>query len=214
MTTEIISIIYHEKDWQETASLLSETGLKTTFVDRGGVGSLAKAYNEGVGRIVESGTNPDYVWLVSNIYLGEPDIHEYLIAALGRLDRSFVAIHPCFASDHEFCRCNGEGEASEVPYIEFTAPLIRFEVLKQFPLNESMPYWGHDLDWGYRVRMNGHKIAVANRISVGHVYIRNAKKEKVTMDRLNLRRKTDVKTRTELIRLYGQNWREVLNYKG
>ena len=211
MTTEIISIIYHEKDWQETASLLSETGLKTTFVDRGGVGSLAKAYNEGVRRIVESGTNPDYVWLVSNVTF-EPEIVHWLrdMCIIHTLD----AIHPCFDSDHEFCTCGKTESVSEVPYIEFTAPLIRFEVLKQFPLNESMPYWGHDLDWGYRVRMNGHKIAVANRISVGHVYIRNAKKEKVTLDRLNLRRKSDVKTRTELIRLYGQNWREVLNYKG
>jgi GT2 family glycosyltransferase len=76
-----------------------------------------------------------------------------------------------------------------------------------------MPYWGHDLDWGYRVRQAGWTLAVDHDVEVGHTYIRNSKPHPATVRRRKLRILSDEPTRRTLAQEYGPDWRNVLEYR-
>jgi GT2 family glycosyltransferase len=45
--------------------------------------------------------------------------------------------------------------------------LVRASVFQDNPLDEMLPYWGQDLDWSYRVRQNGWKLAACSEIELG-----------------------------------------------
>ena len=207
--TVILSVMYTEPEWSQTLERIERChDFDKVFVERGGVGSLAKAYNDGFKQIP---SNTDYVWFVSNV-LFDPDILKRLIGKMG--ETGFAAIHPSFDnSDHLFCRSNGSDDVLSVPFVEFTAPIVRYDVFKNHILDEDMPYWGHDLDWGNRVRNAGYKIGVDHGCKIGHEYIRNAGSEwPDTIIRRELRKKTDGQTTRALERKYGKKWRELLRW--
>lgn len=208
----IVSVIYEEPEWQETKQAIEDCGILTAYVDRKGVGSLARAHNEGFKRIT-SETDLDYVWFITNVTF-DPVILPKLVKSM--VDTGYDAIHPAFDSDHVNCRPDGSGKIKAVPFIEFTAPMVRVDTFKKIKLDEKMPYWGHDVDWGYRVRKSGGTVAVDHSITVQHEYIRfkvNTKPNKVTQLRHQYRKNTNGQTKQRLVSLYGKNWRQLLEFK-
>jgi len=199
----IVAVEYYEPEYKNTIDSISSVDVPVVFIDRNGTGSLAKAYNEGFNQIK---TPCEYVWFVSNISFGR-SVLKSLVEAIG----DYAAIQPSYMSDHLSLQ-PGKGVA-EVPFVEFTCPLIRYDVFKEFPLDENMPYWGHDLDWGYRVREAGHKMAVHKEVQIGHTYIRHGCQYRITRERARLRRESNVPTTNELIKKYGKDWKNILQYQ-
>jgi GT2 family glycosyltransferase len=198
----IISVIYEEPEWEETERLVLNAGAPVFFVDREGVGSLAKAINAGFSAF---GKDYKYCWFVTNITFG-PTCFPNLIK---EMKNGWAALTPAFKSDHKLCR-PGEGVRT-VPFVEFTAPIVRSDVLLNFPLDEQMPYWGHDFDWGYRVRQAGHKLGCLATEIIDHVYIRNSKDHPVTKARLRQRKRYNMSTGLALKRKYGKDYKKVLS---
>ncbi len=201
----IIAIKYEEPEYQQTVDCIKSAGYPFIFIDRkpSGIGSLADAINRGVNFGKEQGANFRYFWVITNVTF-TPDVPAKLLQTIK--EHKAAAIHPQFASDHKHIM-EGQGVKS-VPFVEFTAAMIDIEQWQ--PLDEQMPYWGHDLDHGYRVNQAGGTILVDHTVTIDHVYIRNAKKHQITMKRLELRRATDRQTSERLKEKYGAKWREIM----
>lgn len=212
MSVCIVAVEYEEPEYTETRAAIENTGQDVVWVDRDGIGSLARAYNEGFREAQRRGAG--MVWFLSNITFG-PDVLPRLVGSLAE-NPEYAAIQPPYDSDHAFLRPNGSGKVESVPYVEFTCPLVRANVFARFPLDERMPYWGHDLDWGFRVRQAGWKVGVDQGCeSIGHTYIRHVQNPlPVTKKRHALRHASNRATRKALIRKYGNNWAQVLGYDG
>jgi hypothetical protein len=210
--TIIIALKYEEPEWQQTWECLVKTGRPIIIADRGGIGSMAKAYNKHHSQNRSLIKQYKYVWLVSNITF-DPKILDSLEKRFDECEK-LVAVHPNFKSDHahhwKYCK----DELVMVPFVEFTAPLIKEEIFNQFHLDVAMPYWGHDLDWGKRVNDAGYNIAVDTKNSIQHTYIRyNKVGRTVTEQRRQLRTLWDDHTEQALINKYGNEWRTVLKYR-
>lgn len=204
--TIIVAIEYKEPEWEKTDCCLSALDIPIILVDRKGVGSMAKSYNQGFKKALELYPKMKYVWFVSNVTFNKID----LVRLTSEIRKSkYAALHPAFDSDHEFCKVkDGVVGVKPAPFIEFTCPIVRADVFKKFQLNENMPYWGHDLDWGYRVREAGYSIGVLHGYcKISHVYIRNSEMHDITRERLEKRTATDKQTVNQLKKLYGNNWR-------
>jgi hypothetical protein len=125
----------------------------------------------------------------------------------------FSAIHPSFKSDHKHMCPQRDNVVREVPFLEFTAPIVKTKVFEKFPLDENMPYMGHDLDWGYRVKKEGHRMGVHHGVEAKHTYIRfNKNLSTVTDIRKRLRKLWDEHTEYVLTQKYGENWKSKLHY--
>lgn len=216
----IIALRYDEPEWRQTFNCLVKCGVPIVIADRGGVGNMAKAYNEAFDKAMNSDWAEKkfkYVWFVSNIVF-DPKILPVMVNRMN--SGEYAALHPTFASDHKHIQPLKEGNeffhgVKEVSFVEFTAPLVRTDVFAHNFLDEDMPYVGHDLDWGFRVRSEGHKIGVYHGCHVEHVYIRNNPNgHEVTKIRKALRKSWEKPTTEKLIGKYGQDWREVLGYYG
>lgn len=208
----IVAIEYLEKDFQETRDCIAATGLPVYYVKRNpeGVGSLAEAINRGFR---ESGAiRYEYCWFVTNITF-DPDVPLRLCRVLNLT--LAAAIHPAFSSDHAHLTAADPQKLGfvQVPFIEFTAAMVRTCVFAVHKLDEKMPFWGHDLDFGYRLLKAGFKILVHKNAGVYHTYIRNKYKSNTTLIRLQNRRNTDASTVHALKMKYGQQWKKV-NWPG
>lgn len=132
------------------------------------------------------------------------------------IETGCAAITPCFDnSDHLFQRPDGTAIVKTgIPYLEFTSPIVKTELLIEYPLDEKMPYWGHDLDWGHRIREAGYTLGVHHGVEIKHVYIRDQIDcDIITKERWKLRKQADQPTKAALIAKYGINWRSKLLYK-
>lgn len=210
----IVSVIYLEPEWQQTRESIVACDVPTHYVDRQGRGSLAKSHNVGFRKLLEKHPDLDYVWFITNPKF-DPAILPKLVEAMD--ETGYDCIHPAFDSDHLFCRPDGSGEIKAVPFVEFTAPIVKVDTFKKYPLDEYMPYWGHDFDFGYKVRSNGGVVAVHHGITVEHIYIRNnvnARPHYATTQRHELRRKSNRPTHKRLEQVYGKAWRHTLQYFG
>lgn len=201
----IVSVIYLEREWQETKACIEACGVPVYYVDRKGTGSLAEAYNRGFKQI---DIPVDYVWFISNPVF-DNDALPLLIKAMTKT--KYAAIHPSFNSDHKHIRNDNSGKVKEAKFVEFTAPIVRTDIFKDHPLNEDMPYWGHDLDWSYKVKKRGHKLGIHHGIEMRHTYMRKMNRY-VTEKRKALRREAHLSTEAALIKLYGLNWKKKLGY--
>jgi GT2 family glycosyltransferase len=212
MNVAVLSVVYAESWWSETQKSLQrmQAAVDIYHVDRQGVGSLAEAFNRGFRE--HALQRYDYVWLITNVVF-RPDVLPTLVEVITRKD--WRAIHPAFKSDHAFLRkdstLHGPGDV-ETPFIEFTAPLVHVPTFLSNPLDEAMPYIGHDLDWCYRVREQGGKVGVCRQVSVRHSYLRNltAPESAVTLRRAELRRAAEQPTLDRLVEKYGASWRKKL----
>jgi GT2 family glycosyltransferase len=210
----IVSVVYQEPEWQQTKKDIEACGVPVVYVERSppGVGSLAEAINRGFKEAPES----EFVWFVTNVTF-EPSVLNRLLESI--TDPSLAAVHPSFLSDHAHLRpmpCTfWKGSSLKaVPFVEFTAPLVRAEIFKNHLLDEKMPYVGHDMAWGYEMRELGYKVAVEHMTTLGHTYIRHRKGfHPVTHTRRMLRRKAVNPTILRLIQLYGADYKSKLQYQ-
>jgi hypothetical protein len=208
MSVGVVSIIYEEPEWKQTKKCIQRLNLPVVYVDRNGVGSLSKAFNRGFDKLLELHPDLKYVWMISNVVFNQ-DVLSKIIPYMEEYD----CIHPSFNSDHMHIRPQFYSGVKPVPFVEFTAPVVKVETFKKFPLDEELPYWGQDLSWGYEVRQAGGKIGVHYGTQVRHEYIRHKVRRKplpVTKTRQRLRKETNHSTRERLRTLYGDNWGQVL----
>jgi hypothetical protein len=213
-TVGIVSVIYQEPEWINTQICIEQCGVPIEYVDRRGVGSLAKALNDGFKKINKK-HRLDYVWFVTNPCFDSTVLPKLIVA----MDETgYDAIHPSFDSDHKHLQPDGSGEIRPVTFVEFTCPIVRVETFQRLPLDELMPYWGHDIDWGYRVRRDGGTVAVHHGTYVKHEYIRNRVKtrpHRATLVRRAKRKRTNSQTYRRLEQLYGKTtWRDIVGYYG
>lgn len=207
----ILAVVYHEPEWIQTCVSIAEhcSGIPIVFVDRKGFGSLAEAVNRGIR---DNCIPTSYVWVLTNVVFG-PQCLQQLMAEIQAQD-DLVAVSPAFNSDHAFMRpIPGPRRLVEVPFVEFTCPLVQTQYLRDVPLDERMPYAGHDIDWGYQMRERGRKLAVLQNVIVGHVYIRDTvfqKPNPITRKRHRLRVLAEESTKAYLHAKHGPEWRQKL----
>lgn len=217
--TIIILMKYDEPEWRDTFDCVHKTGCPIIIADRAGVGSMAAAYNKALVWNLSTILQYKYVWFVSNVTFPEGLLSE--LTSFMELDPQHSVIHPAFGSDHNhLCPPAGPDPFSryiEVPFIEFTAPLMRTDLFGdgQLFLDEDMPFTGHDLDWSYRAKELGKKLFVDRGVTLGHTYIRRNKNGHLVTDiRKKIRKSWEPHTVAALERKYGTDWRTVLGYKG
>lgn len=197
----IIALEYLEKDYQQTINCLDKCPQLIIKADRRGYLGIAKAFNEAFAKIPPG---IQYVWFITNIVFSRYDI-DSLVAAMDLTGHA--AISPTFDSDHPHIRPKSENAIRVAPFIEFTCPMVRADVFRQFPLDERMPYDIHDLDWSHRVKEAGHTLGVHYGVKVGHTYLRNSKStEHITEKRKRLRKLALVRTHEYAAQKYGNGW--------
>lgn len=213
----IVAIKYQELEWEEFTlpcikEAAAETGADIIMVDRQGTGSLAEAVN----RSFKDGSlqkEYEYALITTNVTFAGWVIKKLLKEIQ---EHGLVAIHPSFASDHPHLQIQAERVLvdTKAPFVEFTCPMVSVEAMTKNLLDEDMPYWGHDLDWGYRIKQSGpHLIGVSHSTIIGHTYIRNNKKqEPVTIARADMRKQTDGFTKQKIVSKYGHAWKKILMY--
>jgi hypothetical protein len=202
--TAIIVLEYLEGYFRQTLDSLNGLNADVFYAYRDGVGSMSRAYNDAYNKHV-LGLHYDNVWFVSNITF-LPEVLEKLEKGI----EGYGAIHPAFNSDHKHIRPDGSGQVKEVPFIEFTAPMFKTWVFEKYMLNDSYWYWFYDLIISKQMRDAGIKMATHHGAEVGHVYLRNNKKEEISQirERLrNYRHKIEIK---QLEQEYGKNWNQIL----
>lgn len=216
MKTLIIAVAYLEPSWKATQDCLLRCDNRVIIVDREGVGSLAGAYNHAFNKYSKG---YEYVWFVSNVTFKPGLVNELEQAMEAWPD--YAAIHPIMmTSDHPHMRSSLYLKSKldkcvlvrPVPFVEFTAPMVRVDVFEKMQLDESMPYMGHDLDWGYRIREAGYKIGVHHGVSVEHSYIRHSPDHPITRARHSNRKAMDQLTKARLVEKYGPQWESKLKY--
>jgi hypothetical protein len=202
--TAILSVIYHESEWIQTINgIAAMHGYPSFFHDRQGIGSLAHSFNEGFR--AHGLARFDYVWMLTNVIPYSKETLPALINAM-ESDPKLAAISPTFNSDHPHCCPGFATGVRECMFVEFTCPLVRSSVFESIQLDELMPYAGHDVDWGYKVRQAGWKIAVHHGTSVGHVYIRHSESlHTSTIARKRLREHNEEPTKQLIHARYGQD---------
>lgn len=202
----IISLEYHEPEYKRTQDCLDKCPQLVLKADRLGYLGIPRAFNEAFTRLP---VGFEYVWFTTNITFNRHDI-DALVAAMDLT--GYAAITPCFNSDHPHIRPkHGEQGVKEASFVEFTCPMVRTSVFRDFPLDERMPYDIHDLDWSARVKNNGHKLGVHYGVQVGHVYLRNSTSDHfITKKRKKYRERALPDTHDYAARKWGKNWKSII----
>lgn len=216
----IVSIVYKENEWQETKKCVEACGVPVVYVERRpeGIGSLAEAINRGF-KEAKKKYEPQYVWFVTNITF-DPQILEILVSDMDK-SRIIAALHPYFNSDHKHLqrfvldtsKIFPNHFVRQVPFIEFTAAIVKSEIFEKFPLDEQMPYVGHDMAWSYEITRAGFYVGVHDNVTIGHTYIRHKdQNNKFTKARRKMRRHAVEGTKRRLIELYGKDYQDKIQY--
>lgn len=204
----VVYLEYLEPNWQATQMCLDRLPHLTIKADRLGYLGIPRAFNEAFSKVP---AGVDYVWFVTNITFTRQDI-DGLVAAMDRT--GYAAISPCFDSDHPHLRPHSyhyDQDVQVAKFVEFTCPIVRADVFRQFPLDEEMPYDIHDLDWSHRVKMAGHTLGVHYGVKVNHVYLRNSTSDHwATKKRKRYRAVSLERTHKKAAEKWGQNWRELI----
>lgn len=207
MTTVIpIVLQYEEKGWTErTIECLEAAGMHNyRIADREGVGSMTRAFNDAVATIEEDECL--FVWWITNVTFPP----KLLNSLLDAFDPDTAAVHPLMpTSDHIYMR-EADG-VEDVPFVEWTAPLIRLAALDDVGLCDPiMPYVGMDIDWSHRAKLKGWKLKVDGRVELTHEYLRNNAPEPISQIRASLRKLRDKETRARLAEKWGRDWKKQL----
>jgi hypothetical protein len=215
----IIALKYEEPEYQETIKCIEATGLPVIWANRDGVGNYSRAFNEAFKHGVVWMPNAldafmipidfKYTWMISNITFA-PDIPFKLAEVLDKMT-NVSAVHPAMpGSDHRHQWPNIDPCPTIVPFIEWTAPMVRTDAFRSVKLNEELAYYYMDLDWCYRIS-RVHKlgnVAVAHHAVIGHTYLRSARQHLVSKIRSQLRDWWTPRSQREMARIYGPGWKK------
>lgn len=220
MHVAILSMIYHEPEWLHTVGAIAKycPVFPTYFAERHGVLGLSQAFNDAFE--ANHLKHFDYVWFLTNLSFSGPLLQEMLGVLYSMPDKErkkVAAIHPAFKSDHQHLRPRMPGDVLEVPFVEFTAPLVNAEVFAGLKLDPAMPYTGHDIDWGYQARKMGLRLLsyTPKESETQHSYLRHSgSPHPATAERKRRRQEAETATCLRLRNKYGDNWRDLLKYQG
>lgn len=207
----VIALKYYEKDYPSVLRNLEKLGSKIYTADRDGVGSISKAFNTAVKLNLEEIRKTPYLWFVTNIGCHKTaavDLANALETTNG------AAIHPQFKSDHPHISGKDrtrKPEVQEIPFIEFTAPMIRTDVFLQYFLDEDFWFYYMDLVFSKQLRDAGLKMYVHYGVKIEHVYLRNSgQKEEISKLREKVRQYRDPIEVRLLREKFGEDWRKQL----
>jgi hypothetical protein len=206
----IVAIVYREPEYEDTRRCIEATGLPVVWVERDpiGVGSLAEAVNRGVRMAPLS----DFLFIVTNVTFSK----DLPVAVAEEFNGcpTIAAIAPCFDSDHKHSQQQKHAcPIQVVPFVEFTAVMVRDHVMRDFPLDEDLEYVGHDMDWGVRMRRAAWMLAVDHREKLGHTYIRHKKERNAYTEKRKMLRKAALpQTISKLKEKYGMNYKDIIQY--
>lgn len=226
--SQILPIVlkYHEKGWTErTVKCLLDAGFSQediVFADRDGVGNMSRAFNAAIhllkteddleyiqfrGEYKTRMMGVKYIWFLTNVEFSP----EMPLSLLSAFDSETAAVHPAFDSQHHFI-ANTVGIAPEVPFIEWTAPMVRADVFYELGgLDENLQYWGMDLAFSKAAKDKGYVLKVDGRYRLKHTYLHlHGTPESITRIRKQLRELYDKPTEDYLIGKYGENWLSLL----
>ena len=214
--SDILPIVlkYEEKGWTEkTVQCLYDAGFKEwdiLFADRDGVGNMSRAFNfhfqyadlACLGDGVILSETYKFTWFLTNVEFPP----EMPLSLLSCFDKETAAVHPAFDSEHPHIK-TAFGVVPDVPFIEWTAPMVRTSLFEQFGgLDEQMPYWGMDLSFSKKCRDAGYMLKIDGRYRLKHNYLRTNAPEKISLIRRELRSLYDRSTEERLIQVHGENY--------
>lgn len=204
MSIRIIALKYEEPYYSDTLECIWATGIPVTYADRQGVGNFSKAMNEAALQ-----NHPEeYLWFLTDVTFDPKTPFGLMESAI---KHNLSAVHPAHPSDHASHIPDGSGEVKLVPYVEWTAPLVRNETFKALGgLDEDHHYWYQDLIYSKLLRDAGLRMGVDHGNPVGHTYRRNQIEHEITKQRYNMRIKRDSIERGILRKKFGPNWRRIL----
>lgn len=218
--TIIVSLIYDEPEWAETKQCIESSGLPVEYVSRDGVGNMARAFNTCFPPLAKYSdwlckdflSKVDYFWFVTNIIF-DKDLPNKLVQAMD--ETGFAAIHPAMkTSDHRHQWPDGSGEVKEVPFVEWTAPMVRADVFLNNPLDEMLAYYYMDLSWCHEVKQQGYKVGVHHGVEINHTYLRNKQKpHPISEIRKQLRNYWTPISQQRMLDKYGKGWEQLMNWK-
>ena len=206
-----IVLEYLEPGWHEqTMQCLLNSGFKQENilqVGREGVGSMSAAFNrvfEGVYGFDVIAT--EYVWFLTNATFTTPT-PLYLYRMLDQ-DGGLGVVHPTFNSSHPWLSALKTN--FDVPFVELTAPMFRMDALRDVGLmDEQLPFWGMDADWGYRAKVEGWRSGVDVSM-ISHTYLHQSQPHPISKIRAALRSLYDEQTRNRLVEKYGADWKQLI----
>lgn len=172
---KLVAIVLHYKEQDITAKAIQclyASGYEGPFVyaKRDGVGRMSRAFNIAYQEAIDR-YNPEYVWFITNVTFGGNTMIE-LLGGL-EVDPKCAAIQPSMpTSDHEFLRSRNHGTVEKVPFVEWTAPMIRTKALYDVGLlYESMGYVHFDMEWCWRAMGAGYHVCVDFSCAIDHQYL-------------------------------------------
>jgi hypothetical protein len=209
-------VLYYEEPgyFDSTMKCLTASGLNrdTIIVTREGVGSMSKAFNEGVLKAGGEFSSSDYLLWITNVSF-DPKLPFQMLSQM-QADNKIAAIHATHKSDHIHLQSKAY---KEIPFIELTMAMFSGVALNDVGgMDEQMPYWGMDLDWSYRARQKQYKLAVSGTPEVTHTYLRHSTRNNprmvhpISILRERLRALRDAQTLQALTKKYGTNWKQKL----
>lgn len=209
----IIALKYEEPEYKETIKCIEATGAPVFWADRDGVGNYSRALNEAVRKLLNAGIRFEYIWMISNIIF-DKGVLPSLVKAMNN-NPQMAAIHPSMpTSDHVHQHTDGSFGVKEVPFIEWTAPIVRFNVFANMMLDEKLAYYYMDLSWSHEVKKAGMKVGVDHSVAVGHVYLRNKKSpHPISAIRAKLRDYWTPISQKHMHDKYGPDWKNLMNWK-
>lgn len=203
-----IVLIYEERNWtQQSTDCLRAAGLDNIhYVDRDGVGSMAKAFNRGAKQVLSKRKKPKYLWFVTNV-----TFPAFLPGAMLEKMEDIVtaaAIHPPFDSDHPHIR---KPNGKWAPFVEWTAPFVRVDAWQDVgELDEAMPYVHFDLDWSHRATQAGWVLMVAETGRLNHTYLWCDAPEPISELRRQLRTLRHPASLARMQEKWGADWKTKL----
>jgi GT2 family glycosyltransferase len=140
------------------------------WAHRDGVGAMSRAFNNACDKILLMG-GIEYIWFITNVTF-PPNTMRMLIQTLDE-DMDCAAVQPAMRnSDHPHLRVKG---VEKVPFIEWTAPMLRVDALREIGLPCSeMGYVHFDMEWCYRAMQHGYNVKVDGRCEIHHNYLHSS----------------------------------------
>lgn len=110
----------------------------------------------------------DYVWQYTNDVTCTPRVLASLVKRL-RVNPKLAAVQPSMPSWHAHLNPRIEGGCEEVIYLEWAAVLVNMKAWEDVgPLDEGFAFFSLDIDWSFRARQKGWKLAVDYSVRAGH----------------------------------------------
>lgn len=125
---------------------------------------LAGSINRAMKRLEQYG----YAWQYTNDVTCTPEV---LASLVGRLKKNpkLAAVQPSMPSWHAHLNPRIRGGCEEAIYLEWAAVLVNMAAWRDIgPLDQGFNFFSCDIDWSWRAKQRGWKLAVDYSVRCGH----------------------------------------------